>query len=810
MDETIRLIWHLASEFDKTFLGATIGAGARPNCCSMTLRLSRYAALAVTPIFAGCTRAPIPAQAQVAPAQVAVATTGVADVYPELRVGGKGDAPGQFADLRDFSFAPDGTIWTLEGPGKKRGNDFVPGNNRAQHLSADGKPLGQFPIEGNGSPFRVAADASGTVYITFWDESRVAAYSAQGQLIKTWSVPFALGLSPTQNGMAVTSGNVREGADKIVVINGDKSREIKLSQPLTRVRDLTVDKNGNFWIVAWTNQVYQFDQNGQLKQTLGAGTNARKGDGSEWFDALALQSDGTLIGMDANTIVRRAPDGKLTMRPASIGQGANYNQVQTVRVDGQNRVWVADFNMPQGNQSDASRPILARLASDAFETNAPTAPPTAATGDSATLESSLAGNIAYDLKPFPLTFKMPVAKRNFQSAQVSWVARDANKNSVGQGQFNVDLSGNTGVAQSFSWTPPQFGWYQITATISSGANVLQRAVALCGVTPPFANLPKFEQVAGLDRRADVPRQMFVGMPALRLDATGEDWLAIDEKAVPLAQQYGANVWLQFVEPKDVNPDWVTKVARQFKGRVKYYEFINEPDLKMKPDAYAALIRPAVAALRAADPDARVLGPATVEIRLDWMKQFLQAGGGDLIDEWSFHPYEGHESTDPHYLAAKLTAMRALLKQFGKGDIALWQGEHAIAAQRASVIWPDIQAERWVSDRDVFEQFGIPAERDMFFYLNPRGYGKVPSYAWTYQGPMALSLVARTRYAMTRALKYAGALDFGATGNGLFTGLRFDGNDGQSVVSLRAGDVVSGGKLGLSREFNVNARSIAVD
>ena len=75
--------------------------------------------------------------------------------------------------------------------------------------------------------------------------------------------------------------------------------------------------------------------------------------------------------------------------------------------------------------------------------------------------------------------------------------------------------------------------------------------------------------------------------------------------------------------------------------------------------------------------------------------------------------------------------------------------------------------------------------------------------------MALSLVARTRYAMTRDLKFAGALDFGATGNALFTGLCFDGADGQSVVSLRANDVASAGKLGLARVFNVNARNVVV-
>ena len=388
------------------------------------------------------------------------------------------------------------------------------------------------------------------------------------------------------------------------------------------------------------------------------------------------------------------------------------------------------------------------------------------------------------------------------------MARDADKNVVGQGQFALDLSGPNAAAQSFTWTPPRFGWYQVTATIEGGGQALARAVALCGVTPPFANLPRFEQIAGLDRRTDVPRQMFVGMPAIRLDATGQDWLDLDEKVVPLAQKYGANIWIQFVEPKDVRPAWVAKVAQQFKGRVKYYEFINEPDLKMGAADYARLIAPAVAALRAADPQARVLGPATVHIQLDWMKQFLDAGGADLVDEWSFHPYEGHESTDPHYLAAKLTAMRALLARYGHAGIPLWQGEHAIAAQRADEIWPNIQAQRWASDRDVFEQFGIPVERDMFFYLNPRGYGKVPSYAWTNQGPLALSLVSRTRYALTRALKFAGALDFGPNGAGLFTGLRFAG-DGGDIVSLRANDLESGGKLATPVEFSVNTRSLQV-
>ena len=600
----------------------------------MSLRLSRFLPFALLPLLSSCGRAPMPAQAQNAPAKLA-SSAASAQSYPELRIGGKGTSPGKFAALQDFRFAPDGTIWTAEGAGRRYGQTVMPGNNRVQHLTDDGQPLGQFPIPADASPYRIAADGKGTVYLTFWDQSRVAAYGENGELKKNWDIPFALALAPYQGGVAATSGSARESADKIVVIQGDRSREIRLSQPLTRVRDLATDENGHFWIVAAVNQVYEFDAQGQLLQTIGAGTSARKGDGNEWFEALAVQNDGTLLGMDAGTITRRAPDGSLLLRPDSIGGGRTYNRLQSVRTDPQGRIWVADYNMPQATQTDDSRPMLARLASDAFAPNAPGVVNLSAQtlGLDPKIDSPLPGHIAYDLKPFPLSFALPAARRNLARARVRWVARDANKAAVDQGEFALDLGGQGAIAQSFNWTPPRFGWYQITATMLDGETPIKRAVALCGVTPAFADLPKFERIAGLDRRTDVPRQMFAGLPALRLDATDEDWLALNERVVPLAKQYGANVWMQFVEPKDLRPDWVAKVATQFKGRVRYYEFINEPDLKKMTGAqYAETIRPAVAALRAADPQARVLGPATVQIRLGWMKQFLDAGGAKLVDE----------------------------------------------------------------------------------------------------------------------------------------------------------------------------------
>ena len=770
----------------------------------------RHRHLPVTLVLAaafvvGCSRAQLPRTNAVAAPAVPVA----AATFPELRVGGRGSQPGQFADLRDFRFAPDGDLWTLEGAGQTRGaggRDSFAGNNRVQHLRADGTPVSQFPLDGNGKsqPYRIAVDTSGVVYVSFNAQERVAAYDQNGRLIRNTPIPHASGLAACGDGMAVLSGAGNEDGDAIVLIEGAQSRTIKLSQKVQRVRDLSCDARGHFWVLGWINQVYEFDANGQLVSTVGAGTDTRPGDGSVWLGTIAVSDDGaTLYGLDAGKLLRRSSAGEVTLRPDSLGTGASFVRAQSVRLDGQGRPWIGDFSMPQGNQAPSSRPVIARLASDAFAGEKPGVAVAAAAGLglNPTLTSPLPGNIAYGFQPFPLELRLPAANRNVRQISVQWVARDADKNAVGQGTFNLNLNGGDAATQNFNWTPPRFGWYQVTATVSGGGQVLDRAVALCGVTPPFVNLPRFERIEGLDRREDVPRQVFSGLPAMRLEVTDQGWLDLAEKVVPLAQKYGANLYVLFPEARDVRPEWVSKTVSQFRGRIHYYELVNEPDLKMKPGEYADLIRPAVAALRQADPDARVLGPGTVQIRLDWMKQFLDAGGADLVDEWSFHPYEGHESTDPNYLNAKLTAMRALLARYGKADIPFWQTEHAIAAQRANLIWPNIQAERWLSDRDVFQNFGIPIERDSHFYLNPRGYGKVPSYAWTNEGPLALPLLARVRYALTKGRNFGGALNFGPNGNALFSGGRYDGA-ADTVYSLRAQDVESGGKLGLATDFLV--------
>ena len=82
-----------------------------------------------------------------------------------------------------------------------------------------------------------------------------------------------------------------------------------------------------------------------------------------------------------------------------------------------------------------------------------------------------------------------------------------------------------------------------------------------------------------------------------------------------AQGEGENNVDTFAPPDDVQDyaDFVTAVAERYRGRVKYYQLWNEPNIypewgsaAINPEAYVDLLKAGATALRAADPDAVVI------------------------------------------------------------------------------------------------------------------------------------------------------------------------------------------------------------
>ena len=103
--------------------------------------------------------------------------------------------------------------------------------------------------------------------------------------------------------------------------------------------------------------------------------------------------------------------------------------------------------------------------------------------------------------------------------------------------------------------------------------------------------------------------------------------------------------------------WVRFMVRHFKGRVEYYEILNEPDLNfaapsgMPVPAYVNLVKQTVPVIREEDPQARVVVGAVPDTRFDhvrdWMWGLLNSEVMPLVDGFSWHGmYGAAPSEDP--------------------------------------------------------------------------------------------------------------------------------------------------------------------
>ena len=114
-------------------------------------------------------------------------------------------------------------------------------------------------------------------------------------------------------------------------------------------------------------------------------------------------------------------------------------------------------------------------------------------------------------------------------------------------------------------------------------------------------------------------------------------------------------------------------ATHYKSRGVWWEIWNEPNLdqfwKPEPSArdYAALLSEAARAIRAADPEARVLGPATSGFPWEFLETILQKGELDGLTAVSVHPYRG---SAPETVIDDYARLRQLLRLHGHQALGL--------------------------------------------------------------------------------------------------------------------------------------------
>ncbi len=135
-------------------------------------------------------------------------------------------------------------------------------------------------------------------------------------------------------------------------------------------------------------------------------------------------------------------------------------------------------------------------------------------------------------------------------------------------------------------------------------------------------------------------------------------------------------------------------ARQFEVWNEWNSgFGSKPAAKSGSAAdYARLLAPAAAAIRAANPDARVIAGATAGVDLKWMREFIAAGGLAHADAISVHSYTLFRyRVNPEGAILSLDRLHALLKTAEPArDIPIYVTEMG---------WPTNQGRHGVSERD---------------------------------------------------------------------------------------------------------------
>jgi polysaccharide biosynthesis protein PslG len=138
--------------------------------------------------------------------------------------------------------------------------------------------------------------------------------------------------------------------------------------------------------------------------------------------------------------------------------------------------------------------------------------------------------------------------------------------------------------------------------------------------------------------------------------------------------------------------WAAASAKHFQGRHVLWEIWNEPNGNFwspKPDApqYTTLALATCKAIRAADPRAAIIGPASAGFPWEFLETFLKSGVLEYLDAVSVHPYrDAHRP--PETAAGDYQKLRTLIEHYAppskKDRIPILSGEWGYSTHKKGV------------------------------------------------------------------------------------------------------------------------------
>ena len=561
-----------------------------------------------------------------------------ADYGADLEIGGAGAGHGKFAAIADMAFDKNNTLYVLDTAWN------VNAANRVNYLIQKFNDAGQFQSQysiydsrlgANNAPAHIALDAQGYLYLTQPRAGLVRQYNSSGVLVRDFTLPSASAVAvrtfnnqeqilvvPQPNGQSVQQVSV-------FYADGRTGTPIHLSRPVTNCYSLTTDKTGCLYALADTNQVYKFAPNGALLTVLGSGiAGARDTDGSVLANSVQTDSKGCVYSLtpgnpgyltkfSADLTAEAQRPGLFSWCDAWTYCNLYGPSYAPIAVDRKDRVWVGvngtfgDGELDSGNPMHF-RPGIFRTAANFLDAGQPGATQKSALGLGLLASFSnfaTSTNEFHTLNAGMFTLNIAAATRRVSQATLSYVIYDVYKNLAAQGKFDVSLQNGVGLAKNFVFQAPKWGWYELQYTVSSNGTVLKTGAAHLGYTPPVNNLPRVGESEIRGGPVDAARQAEVQLKLIRTSTSyGLD--AVDAHVADAAK-YGLTLLAQMSYATDCAPAKVQQAVTRFKGRVRYWEIVNEPNLSMSPQAYVALLAQTYNQIKSIDPQAKVVAPGPV-------------------------------------------------------------------------------------------------------------------------------------------------------------------------------------------------------
>jgi hypothetical protein len=191
------------------------------------------------------------------------------------------------------------------------------------------------------------------------------------------------------------------------------------------------------------------------------------------------------------------------------------------------------------------------------------------------------------------------------------------------------------------------------------------------------------------------------------------------------------------------------------------------------------------AVHAGNAGAKAIGPCPVDIsNIGGWGVFLAAGGGQWCDEISFHDYNSMTNGNLGLGRKTIEAFQALLTQYGLSGKTLWQTEAGGAFKNVYGVHHPRRARVKILHTLLWEQYGIPRERNVLWYDRSHGYWPFP--CWWQFGDGSLTADATLHRVLaeeTFGLTHSARFSLGKIGDRIALGSIYSGASGSCVVLL---------------------------